>query len=296
MHRPFLRSSIAVASFSLLAVLSGCGSSTEGDDTTVNPAPKESTVFQAQGDTKSETGIAKWGFETDESGDLMTYRGYGVDNAVIAEVVQTFDRSKEDRWYYTLSAKGSLGSAVSKVEFFTRPAANGKDTEIMMVSTENTFVEGSGPAKVLAAFKSDAAKRGDTSLNAGGGSLVGKGLRPLDNGQLVNRCQELTQQCQTALIDQRIAASAASGDCGFLKRTGVPLVSAVVGGLVGAGLGVWAGGVGAVPGAAIGGVAGYAGSAAGAELQCAASRRDATQATNELNQCRAQQRQACSGG
>lgn len=296
MQRSFLRSSIAVASFSLLAVLAGCGSSEGDESAVVNPAPKETTVFAAQGG--SDTGITKWGFETDDSGDLITYRGYGVDNAVIAEVVQTFDRSKADRWYYTLTAKGSLGTAVSKVEFFTRPAANGKDTEVMMLSTENTFVEGSGPAKVLAQFKSDAAKRGDTTLNtgnAGGGSLVGKGVRPMDNGQLVNRCQELTQQCQTSLIDQRIAASAASGDCGFLKRTGVPLVSAVVGGLVGAGLGVWAGGVGAVPGAAIGGVAGYAGSAAGAELQCAASRRDATAATNELNQCRAQQRQACGG-
>lgn len=291
MNRSFLRSSLAAASFAFLAVVAGCGGSDADESATVYPAPKESTVFQAQADTKAELGIAKWGFETDESGDLMTYRGYGADNRVIAEVVQTFDRRNADRWFFTLSAKGSLGEAVSKVEYYTRPAANGKDTEVMMLVTENSFDEATGPGKVLAHFKNDAGKR-DSGTVTGGGSLVGK-MHPMENGQLVDRCKELTDKCQVALIDQRIAASAASGDCGLLKRVGVPLVSAVVGGLVGAGLGVWAGGVGAVPGAAIGGVAGYAGGAAGAELQCAASRRDATAATNELNQCRRDQAAAC---
>lgn len=291
MQRSFLRSSIAVASLALLAVLSGCGSSEGDESATAYPAPKEATVFQAQTDTRSELGIAKWGFETDEAGDLMTYRGYGADNKLVAEVVQTFDRRNPDRWYYTMSAKGSLGEATTKIEYFARPAANGKDTEIMMLVTENTFEQSPGATKLLARFKADAEKRGDTSLNAGGGSLVGKGVRPMENGQLVNRCQELAEKCQTALIDQRIAAAAASGDCGLLKRVGVPLVSAVVGGLVGAGLSIWSG-PGAVAGAAIGGAAGYVGGAAGAEVQCAASRRDATAATNELNQCRGEQRQA----
>jgi len=292
-NRSFLRTSLAVSSFFLLAALSGCGGSEGEESTTVYPAPKEATVFAALSETKAELGIAKWGFETDEAGDLMTYRGYGADNRVVAEVVQTFDRSNHDRWFFTLTAKGSTGAAVERIEYFTRPAANGQDTEVMMVVTENSFDAASGPGQVLARFKADAGKRDPGAAGTGGsGSLVGK-VHPMENGQLVDRCKELTDRCGIALIDQRIAAAAASGDCGLLKRVGVPLVSAVVGGLVGAGLGVWAGGVGAVPGAAIGGAAGYVGGAAGAEVQCAASRRDATSATSDRDQCRREQAAAC---
>ena len=292
MHRTssVLRASFVVACLSFAAVVSGCGAA-DADDTqsVVNPAPTEDVVFQAQAETRAQLGIAKWGFTTDEAGDHMTYRGYAADNAVVTEIVQTLDRSNADRWYFTMKASGSLGSAVEKIEYYGRTAANGKDSEIMMLVTENSFEETSGPGKVLAAFKIDSQSRG--GLSAGGGSLVGK-VHPLENGQLVDRCQELVDKCQEALIDQRIAAAAASGDCGLLKRVGVPLVSATVGAVVGGVLTAWTG-PGAAVGAAIGGIGGYAGGAAGAELQCAASRRDATAATNDLNKCRKEQAAAC---
>ncbi|MBS2012722.1 MAG: hypothetical protein JST00_07545 [Deltaproteobacteria bacterium] len=289
MHRSVLSASLVIACVSFATVVSGCGSAAAEDEapTVVHPAPSEDVVFDAQPETKGELGIAKWGFSTDEAGDRMTYRGYGADNEVLTEVVQTLDRSSADRWYFTMKASGKLGSATTKIEYFGRPAANGKDTEIVMLVTETSFEETSGPGKVLTAFKADAVKRG--ALSAGGGSLVGKS-RPMN--QLVDRCQELVDKCKEALIDQRIAAAAASGDCGLLKRVGVPLVSAVVGGAVGGALTAWTG-PGALAGGVIGGIAGYAGGAAGAELQCAASRRDATAATNELNQCRREQAAAC---
>ncbi len=288
MHRHLRLSPYAISSLALVAALVGCGSDA-AEEPVAGPGPTEAVVFAASGDTKAEVGIVKWGFDTDEAGDLMTYRGYGEKNEVIAEIVQAFDRRDPNKYYFTLTAKGAKGSASEKIEFSAKPTVNGSDTQIMMLVTENTFVDGDGPSRVLARFKADGAQRHNTTLS-GGGSLLGK-TRPMQQGQLVDRCAQLAEKCQEALIDQRIAAAGQSGECGLLKRVGVPLIGAVVTGAGGALLTAWSG-PGALVGAVGGAVVGAASGNVTQEILCVAARRDANAAQRELQACRAEQSQA----
>jgi hypothetical protein len=282
-HRHFRLSSLAVvASFALLGAGVGCGNADEAqEDTTREPAPSEPAVFSASNGTKSELGIVKWGFDSRSDGDEVIYRGYGDRNQVLIEVVRKLDRSNDDKWVMTMTATGKLGSASERVEFTLKTVESG-DTEIYTTVIENSFNEGEGAFKVLKAFQVDAqAYVADDGALTGGGSLVsGTG------DQLVDRCKELATKCNRLLIRDEIAAAGQSSECGLLKTIGVPLL----GGVIGAGLGVWAGGVGAVPGAAIGVVAGSGTQAA----LCLDAQLAARRARQDLQKCQAdQQRQGC---
>lgn len=298
MQSRFRFSSIVVASAVVtMGALVGCGSSDE-EQSISGPPPSESTVFSSQADTKKDLGIDKWGFETDESGDRMTYRGYGANNEVLATVKQQLDASDPMHLYFTLEVSGKVGNAVEKIEFYSKPSEDGTQNIVYTEVKENSFDETSNAFKVLVRFNADGAARQGGSA---GGSLVTQ-ARPLDGQQLVDPCKELNEKCQVALIDQRIAAAGASSECGLLKMVGVPVISGAVtagtAALGGAAIGLLGGPaapvtstggavIGAVGGAAAGAVGGLAAQAA----SCWAARRDARAAQNELNQCRAQQQQ-----
>ncbi len=288
MHRPFRYSPCVVSALALVGALVGCG--TDGEDSSAGgPPPSEAVVFQASSETRADLGIAKWGFDTDTDGDMMTYRGYGEKNDVIATVVQKLDRNDPTKYRFALTMTGKGASASEQIEFSARPAANGVDAELVMVVTENTFEEGALPSRVLARFKADSADR--DGVTSGSGSLVGQ-TRPLENGQLVSPCSGTVDRCQNELIDSRIAAAAASGDCGLLKMVGQPLIATIVGAGAGALSTIW-GGPTAVVGAVVGGGAGLVGGGAAAVTQCIASRRDATSAANDLRKCQQQQQASC---
>lgn len=298
MQSRFRLSSIVVASIVVaMGALVGCGSAEE-DQSIAGPPPSEPTVFSSQAETKQELGIEKWGFDTDESGDEMTYRGYGANNEVIATVKQRLDASDPMHLYFTLEVSGKVGNAVEKIEWYAKPSDDGTQNFLYTDVKENSFAEGGKPLRVLVRFREDGAARDGGSA---GGSLV-KQARPLEANQLVNPCQELNARCQVALIDQRIAAAGASSECGLLKFVGVPLITGVTTAAAGAGTGALVGLLGgpaapvtstggAVIGAAGGAVAGAVGGASAQAALCFAARRDARAAQNELNQCRAQQRQ-----
>lgn len=288
MHRSLRQSSFAVLSLVLVGALVGCGSAEE-EAPVAGPPPSEAVVFDASNDTKAELGIVKWGFATDADGDQMTYRGYGASNEVLTTVVQTMDRRDDSVYHFALKMTGPKGEASEKIDFSTRPSDNGKDTLVMMLVTENTFQDGSTSSRVLDRFKADGGARKGFTTNSGG-SLVGK-TRPLD-GPLVTPCSSTVDRCQVELIDSRIAAAAAAGDCGLLKRVGIPLVGAVVGGLVTGLATLWTG-PGAVVGAAGGAIGGAVAGSATAEVQCFASRRDATAAAAELRTCQQRAQAAC---
>jgi hypothetical protein len=241
-------------------------------------------VFAASADTKAELGITKWGFATDEAGDLMTYRGYNDANEVLATVVQKLDRSDASKYHFTLSMTGPKESASEKIEFTAHPTEDGKGGVLVTLVTENTFDAGGVPSRVLAAFKADSAARKGT---IGAGSLTGKS-RPLTAGGLVTQCNPTVNACQNELIDSRIAAAGASGDCGLLKTVGQPLLATIVGAGFGA-LASWWSGPGVIAGAVIGGAAGGVGAGAAAATQCIASRADATSAAADLKKCQDQQ-------
>ena len=286
MHRHFrLSSLLAAASLTLATALAGCSS--EDDQSMAGAPPDEAVVFVASAETKSDLGIAKWGFATDEAGDLMTYRGYGERNEVLATVVQKLDRSDPTKYHFTMTMTGSGASASEKIDFSTHPSEDGKDAILVTLITENTFDDGALPSRVLARFKADSASRSGTTI--GSGSLTGKS-HPLDgtSGGLVTTCNDTVNRCQSELIDSRIAAAGASGDCGLLKMVGQPLLATVVGAGAGALATIW-GGPTALGGAALGGGAALVGSGAAAVTQCIASRRDATSAAAELKKCRASQ-------
>jgi hypothetical protein len=298
----FRFSSIVVASAVVtMGALVGCGSADEEEQSIVGPPPSESTVFSSQSETKKDLGIEKWGFETDESGDMMTYRGYGANNEVLATVRLQLDASDPMHLYFTLEVSGKVGNAVEKIEFYSTPSDDGTQTVVYTEVKENSFDETDKPFKVLVRFKEDGAARQGGSA---GGSLVTQ-ARPLDGQQLVDPCKELNEKCQIALIDNRIAASGASSECGLLKMVGVPVISGAVSAIVGAGVGAGVGLLGgpAAPvtstgGAIIGGVGGAitgaSGGVAAQAASCWAARRDARAAQQELNQCRAQQQaQGC---
>jgi hypothetical protein len=285
LHRHFRLSSYA---FAALVLLAGCGSPDEETSAVAGPPPNEAVVFDASGDTKSDLGITKWGFATDAAGDLMTYRGYGDKNQVLATVVQKLDRSNAEKYHFTLTMTGPKESASEQIDFSSHAADNGKDAILVTLVTENTFEDGGVPARVLAHFKADSNAR--TGTTVGAGSLTGKS-HPLD-GTLVTPCSDTVNRCQNELIDSRIAAAGASGDCGFLKLVGQPLISTIIGAGAGALATLW-GGPTAVVGAAIGGGAALVGTGAAAVIQCVASRRDATKAAQELQQCQQQQQASC---
>ena len=289
MHRHLRFSSYVISLVALAGVLGGCGSQDDGAPAVEGAPPNESVVFVASADTKSDLGIAKWGFATDPEGDLMTYRGYGDRNEVLATVVQKLDRSDPNKYHFTLTMTGPKDSASEKIDFSAHPSDDGKDAILVTLVTENTFDEGSVPSRVLAHFKADSGTR--TSTTTGTGSLTGKS-RPLDGNGLVTPCSATVNRCQNELIDSRIAASAASGDCGLLKLVGQPLLATIVGAGAGA-LATIGGGPTAVVGGAIGGGAALGGSGAAAATQCIASRRDATTAAADLQKC---QQQAASCG
>ncbi|MDB4939262.1 MAG: hypothetical protein JWP87_6234 [Labilithrix sp.] len=288
MHRHLRFSSYVLSSLALVTALVGCGSSSEEETAVAGPPPNEAVVFDASSDTKADLGIAKWGFATDTDGDLMTYRGYGEKNEVLATVVQKLDRSDPTKYHFTLTMTGPKESASEKIDFSTHPSDDGKDAILVTLVTENTFDEGAVPSRVLAHFKADSASRAGTTI--GSGSLTGKS-RPLDGNQLVTQCNDTVNRCQTELIDSRIAASAASGDCGLLKMVGQPLISTIVGAGAGALATLW-GGPTAVVGAALGGGGALVASGVSAATQCIASRRDATSAAQDLKKCQ-QEAAAC---
>ena len=292
MQSRFRYSSIVVASVVVtMGALVGCGSASEEEQTIAGPPPSEPTVFSSQAETKKELGIDKWGFDTDESGDEMTYRGYGVNNEVIATVKQRLDASDPMHLYFTLEVSGKVGNAIEKIEWYAKPSAEDPEkADLYTLVTENSFEADSKQARVLFRFEEDGKAREGGSA---GGSLVTQ-ARPLENGQLVNPCQQLNERCQIALIDQRIAAAGQSSECSLLKLAGVPLISGGVGAGVGAGIGLLGGPFAVISspaGAAVGGITGAAGGVAAQAAQCFAARREARAAQNELNQCRAQQRQ-----
>lgn len=282
LHRYLRLSSIVVSSFALAGALGGCGSSQEDEaPVAVAAPPNEAVVFAASGDTKAELGITKWGFATDDAGDLMTYRGYNDKNEVLATVVQKLDRSDETKYRFSLTMTGAKESASEKIEFTAHPTEDGKGGVLETLVTENSFEEGGIPSRVLARFKADGAARSGT---IGSGSLSGKS-RPLDGNALVTTCNPTANACQNELIDSRIAAAGASGDCGLLKTVGQPLLATIVGAGFGA-LASWWSGPGIVAGAVIGGAAGGVGAGAAAATQCIASRRDAAAAAADLKKCR----------
>lgn len=244
MHRHFRLSSYLVSSLAVVTALVGCGS--EAAEEPTGPAPTESTVFEASKETTAELGIAKWGYESGNNGDYAKYRGYGARNQVIAEIERKVDRTDPNKWKFSLTATGSAGSAKETIDFDFKEAKSG-DYEAYATVKENTFTEGSGPAKALARFKVDGAVFAAADPS-GPASLIGSA-----GDGLVDRCQELTSKCNRLLIRDEIAADGQSSECGLLRTIGVPLL----GGLIGAGAGALAGaGVGAIPGAAIGALAG----------------------------------------
>ncbi len=279
MHRYLRLSSIVISSLALAAVLGGCGSQEDEAPVVTAAPPNEATVFSASGETTADLGIAKWGFATDDAGDLMTYRGYNDKNEVVATVVQKLDRSDANKYKFSLTMTGQKESASEKIEFTAHASDDGKDGILVTLVTENTFEEGGVPNRVLAAFKADAAAKKAT---IGSGSLTGKS-HPLD-GQLVTACNSTVNSCQNELIDSRIAAAGASGDCGLLKTVGQPLIATIIGAGAGALATIW-GGPTAIVGAAVGGGAALVGSGAAAVTQCIASRRDATAAAADLKKC-----------
>jgi hypothetical protein len=285
LHRHLRLSPVVVSSLvlALAGVLGGCASQEDEAPVTVAAPPNEAVVFAASGATKADLGITQWGFATDEAGDLMTYRGYGEKNVLLATVVQKLDRSDATKYHFTLTMTGPKESASEKIEFTAHPTEDGKGGVLVTLVTENTFDEGGVPSRVLAAFKADSAARSGT---VGKGSLTGKS-RPLTGSALVTQCNDTVNRCQNELIDSRIAAAGASGDCGLLKTVGQPLLATVVGAGFGA-LAAWWSGPGIVAGAVIGGAAGGVGAGAAAVTQCVASRRDATAAAADLKKCQDQ--------
>lgn len=284
MHRYLRLSSVVVASLALSGVLAGCASQEDEAPVVAGAPPNESVVFNASSETKDDLGIAKWGFATDEAGDLMTYRGYDDANHVVATVVQKLDRSDANKYHFTLSMTGAKESATEKIEFTAHPSDDGKDAILVTLITENSFDEGGVPSRVLARFKADSAGR---TATIGSGSLTGKS-HPLDGNSLVTQCNDTVNRCQNELIDSRIAAAGASGDCGLLKMVGQPLLATIVGAGAGALATIW-GGPTALVGGAVGGGAALVGSGAAAAAQCIASRRDATSAAADLRRCQQQQ-------
>jgi hypothetical protein len=282
LHRCFRLSSHVIASLAVVAALVGCGSP-DDEASVAGPPPNESVVFGASADTQADLGIAKWGFATDDEGDLMTYRGYSDRNEVMATVVQKLDRSDPNKYHFTLTMTGPKASATEKIDFSAHPSDDGKDAILVTLVTENTFDEGSIPSRVLTHFKADSSARSGT---IGSGSLTGKS-HPLEGSGLVTQCNDTVNRCQAELIDSRIAAAAASGDCGFLKLVGQPLIATAVGAGAGALATLW-GGPTAVVGAALGGGGALAASGVQAVTQCVASRRDATNAAQELRTCQQQ--------
>lgn len=265
-----------------------CGASDEGDQSIAGPPPSEPVVFEASSETKSELGIVKWGFAADEKG-RSTYRGYGAKNEVIAEVIQTLDQRDPNHVYFTMTEKDKDGTAVAKVEFYTQKKKDGPDYEVVTLQTENTFEDGKTSTKVLVRFKADSAARTGSTT---GGSLTTK-ARPLEapaagGGQLVDPCKELAEKCNVALIDQRIAASGESSECGLLKMVGVPVVTAAAT----AGAGALFGGP-VAPATAIGGavVGAVIGTGAQSAL-CYAAQQDASKAQRELIACQNEQANA----
>jgi hypothetical protein len=285
LHRYLRVSSLVITSFALACAVGGCGSQ-EGDEAPVAVAapPNEAVVFAASSDTKADLGIAKWGFATDEAGDLMTYRGYNDRNEVLATVVQKMDRSDAAKYHFSMTMRGPKESASEKVEFTAHPTEDGKGGVLETLVTENTFEEGGVPSRVLARFKADSAGRAGT---VSAGSLTGKS-HPLAGEGLVTPCSPTVNACQNELIDSRISAAGASGDCGLLKTVGQPLLATVVGAGFGA-LAAWWSGPGIVAGAVIGGAAGGFGAGSSAAMACIASRRDATSAAADLKKCQDQQ-------
>lgn len=252
----------------------------------MEPAPNDAVVYEASAATKADVGIAKWGFTSDPTKNVTTFRGYGERNELLVEVRQTLERTDMYNERFTMTMTGPKASGSERIDYSAKASDDGKNTLVSMLVVENTFDEGSVSARVLSHVGADAkAKTAGTITNGSGSSLTGKS-RPLDGNQLVTQCNETTNRCQVELIDSRIAAAGAATDCSLTRRVGYPLVSTVFGALVG-GFITLETGPGALVGAAAGGVAG-AGGFAIAGHQCASSQRDAAAAAAELRKCQQQ--------
>ena len=250
--------------------------------------PSDPVVYEASAETKAEVGIAKWGFANDAATGTSVFHGYGAQNDLLVEVRQTLDTSDPKNVHFTMSMSGVKATGSEKIDFTARPTADGKNTELSINVLENTFDEGTIGARVLAHVGADA-KAKDSTVTSGSGSLTGKS-RPLDN-QLVTPCSATTNRCENELIDSRIAAGSAAGDCSLLKRYGLPLVSTIGGALVG-GFFTLETGPGAIVGAAAGGAAGAVAFPI-AGVTCIASQQDAATKAAELRACRSQPAAAC---
>jgi hypothetical protein len=268
---------VAVSSLSLATAFAGCASPT--DDAPMGPPPADDSVYPATAATESDIGVAKWGYTKDPATDVVVFHGYDDHNAKMVELRQTTESTSADTARVTVTMSGKVATGSEKIDFFLKPSADGKSKDLSMQVVENTFASGGAAARVLARLGADtkAGGAGAPSLAGGNGSLTQS--HPLDDG-LVGRCSDTTV-CTSELIDQKVAAAAATDKCGLVKPGAELLVATGVGFAAGGPLGALAGGLGGLA------LAGFE------ELGCIDARKDATKADQAAKDCQTKAQASC---
>jgi hypothetical protein len=228
---------IPLATFAMVTILSAAaGCSTAEEPQQENAPPTESRVFEASADTKSELGIARWGFDADPYEHRVVYRGYGEKNEVLATVVhKTEDAS--DRHVSTITMTGTTASASERIEY-TIDRPEGGEPQLMMAVTENSFADGGVPLRVLARFRDDSTAAATTSTTSAlldtANLVTPTQLLEPSRDDLRKQCpseqayRDAMGSCAVELSKWTAAENAESNACTLLKR-GVAPAGACVG-------------------------------------------------------------------
>lgn len=196
-----------------LSGLSGCTSAP-----VAGPPPSDPVVYDASSETRSTTGIAKWGYATDSAGTTI-FHGYGADNEQIVEVRHTFQITDPFTRRFALKMSGPDIAGSVQIEYESVWIDETQGAQYVAHMRENTILRGTLASRILDRVASDATTIPD---NAAAATLtdttVKTSARPLDlpegapklvddNGQLVTCC------CQLINNGASLAGSTAS-ECG----------------------------------------------------------------------------------
>lgn len=180
-------------------------------------------VYDASPETLRDVGIAKWGVNADAS----VFTAYGLRNEPLVRIAQTIEEVDDLTRRFELSMAGPSGSGKEIVEVQARWAADGRSMEYVTTVRENTFVEGTAPAKILGHLGPDAQAMVAAAATRESGLTV-QGLHAMNGGGdagLVAPSETPLVQCCSQLTRESVALSAIPGsECGLLSPRSTPMI------------------------------------------------------------------------
>lgn len=185
-----------------------------------DPEPTDPVVYDASAETRSATGIAKWGYVTDDSGTTI-FHGYDAHNHPIVEVRHVFEITGEFTRRFAMKMSGPEVSGAVHIEYESVWREDVQRTQYVARVVQNTVPRDGLAARILERVAPDAK---DIPANAAASTLASDttltAVKPLDlpagsptlvdeNGELITCC------CQLHNNGAALAGSTAT-ECGLV--------------------------------------------------------------------------------